>query len=287
MSVERATTLEEDIERLLACPRCHGRLTVEIARITCSSKGCPFEGAVKDDVVLTETVSEQSFFDDKHQVMQRGNEGEGVRCLCYEHQEQFLKAQLGPGSVVLDVGCGPALPYERGSDYFLIGLDPSYESIRANRQVDLRIFGSATSLPLPKQSVDAIFCFYSIHHMVGQTMSANRGIVARAFREFGRVLKSGGELLVFEVNPWPPFGLAETLVWNGARKAIGNKLDMYFWTGSSLADLGRKTFGNAQFRRVSFQAPMLSTFPPVFSMPWLRWPRLLYPFDANLFHWRI
>jgi ubiquinone/menaquinone biosynthesis C-methylase UbiE len=219
--------------------------------------------------------------------MQRGNAGEGVRCLCYWHQEEFLAQKLPPGAVVLDVGCGPALPYKRRSDYFLIGLDPSYQSIRANQDVDLRIYGSATSLPLPNESVDAVLCFYSIHHMVGQSLRANREIVTGAFGEFGRVLKSGGELFLFEVNPWFPFWLAETLVWNRARRAMGSKLDMYFWSGSSLAELGRKTLGNAHFQRVPFQAPMLSTFPPVFSMPWLQWPRFLYPFDANLFHWRI
>ena len=99
-----------------------------------------------------------------------------------------------PSSVVLDVGCGPALPYRRDPRWFVIGLERSFESLRRNADVDLRVHGTATALPLADRSIDAIVCFYSIHHMVGATVTQNRALVNAAFQEFGRVLKLHGEL---------------------------------------------------------------------------------------------
>jgi ubiquinone/menaquinone biosynthesis C-methylase UbiE len=287
-TLDRTRTLEELIEGVLACPNCHSSLDVHAGTVSCSSAVCTFEGRVADDVVLMERSPEESFFDDKHELMQRGNTGRGIRCLCYDQQQEYLRANLRPGAIVLDAGCGPALPYQRSADYFLIGLDPSYKSIRANTDVDLRVYGSATSLPVPDNSVDAILCLYSVHHMVGQSVETNHEIVRSVFHEFGRALKqSGGDLFIFEVNPWRPFWVLEQLVWNQARRVLNSTLDMYFWSESSLSDLGRSTFPNARFRQVPFPSPILSTFPPVFSMPWLQWPRFLYPFDATLFHWRV
>ena len=36
-------------------------------------------------------------FDDTHELMQHGNEGEGVRCLCYTQQARFIERELAPG----------------------------------------------------------------------------------------------------------------------------------------------------------------------------------------------
>lgn len=80
--------------------------------------------------------------------------------------------------------------------------------------MDLRIHGSATALPLADRSIDAIVCFYSIHHMVGATVAQNRALVNAAFQEFGRVLKLHGELFVFELAPRSSSVLCGT--WFGA-----------------------------------------------------------------------
>ena len=49
--------------------------------------------------------------DDRHAMMTAGNAQEGVRCLCYEDQAHVVEPLLKPGALVLDVGCGPTLPY--------------------------------------------------------------------------------------------------------------------------------------------------------------------------------
>ena len=53
-------------------------------------------------------------------------------------------------ALVLDVLLRADLPYaEKLADTFRIGLEASYDSIRANRSVDLRVYGSALEIPLP------------------------------------------------------------------------------------------------------------------------------------------
>jgi ubiquinone/menaquinone biosynthesis C-methylase UbiE len=230
--------------------------------------------------------SAPSFFDDRHAVMTAGNAREGVRCLCYDDQTSVVGPLLRPGAVVLDVGCGPSLPYLKPADTFVIGLEVSFASIRANQDVDLRVYGSALAIPLPDRSVDLVLAYYAVHHMTGQTLAENRRNLTHAFRELGRVVKSGGELLVFEVSPWRAIWLAEKLLWNTARSVIGSKLDMCFYPARVYERVGRATMPDARFSIESFAAPMISTFPPAFSVPWLPIPRFLYPFHVKLYRWR-
>jgi ubiquinone/menaquinone biosynthesis C-methylase UbiE len=287
IALDSAALLEERAGRVLACPRCRSRLEAHSGAIRCRNTACGVRGTISDGVVLIGDRAGASYFDDKHQVMQQGNEADGVRCLCYQHQARIVEPYLQPGMVVLDVGCGPALCYARPPDCFLIGLDPSRDSLRSNPALDLRVHGTAAALPLPDDSLDAILCFYSVHHMVGRSVIETRAMVRDALREFARTLRPGGNLFVFDVSPWWPFWLAEQAVWNLARRALDSRLDMYFWSARSLTTLARAVLPHTSFRSVPFATSMLSTFPPVFSLPWLRVPRMLYPFDVNLYHWRV
>ncbi len=89
-----------------------------------------------------------SFFDDKHEVMEHGSAEPGVRRCCYAEQATVIESAIPSGAVVVDVGCGPALPYRRAQPWVLIGVDLSYESLRANTEVDitgLRVGGGPAS----------------------------------------------------------------------------------------------------------------------------------------------
>jgi ubiquinone/menaquinone biosynthesis C-methylase UbiE len=279
--------LPEQVARILVCPRCRAALAVVDDTVRCQGATCGFVGVLAHDVVALGDRAATSFFDERHEVMTAGNAGEGVRCLCYEGQAAVVEPLLRPGSLVLDVGCGPTLPYKKPADAFVIGLDASYASIRANRNVDMRIYGSALDLPLPDQSVDIVLAYYAIHHMTGQTMAENRQSLLRAFRELGRVIKPGGELVVCEVSPWRAVWLGERLFWSTARSILGKKLDMCFYPADVYEQAGRAALPGAAFSVQSFGTSMFSSFPPVFSLPWLRIPRFLYPFDVNLYRWRI
>ncbi len=281
-----SSSLREQVEYLLVCPRCQSRLDATDAEVRCRSVACGFVGALANDVVLLGDRSRLSFFDDKHQVMAAGNEREGAQCICYERQSTLVESFLQPGMVVLDVGCGPTLPYQKPADSFVIGLEASYESIVVNDDVDMRIYGTAAELPFADRSLDAVLAFYAVHHMTGQNRAENRETVVQVFREFGRVIKPGGELLVFEVSPWPPFALVEKAIWNTARGILGRKLDMFFYSRRAYEALGRATLPEARLSIEPFQTPLTTTFPPVFSLPWFQLPRAMYPMDAILYRWR-
>ena len=280
MSNPLEKTLARSIEDHLACPRCHGPLTVRAEEISCS-RGCGFTGAIADGIAGMRGQRDGSFFDDKHAVMEHGSAEPGVRRCCYAEQARVIESSIPADAVVVDVGCGPALPYRRARSWTLIGVDLSYESLRANTEVDIRVYGSAADLPLADHSVDAIVSLYAIHHFGGQTLRENESRVARGFVEFGRVLKPGGSLFIFELSPWWPIWQAQRASWNLVRKLLPS-MDIFFWRERPLlkvaaAHLGRVT----TVRRVRFQAPVLTPIPPMFACPSLKIPRFLFPFHVR------
>jgi ubiquinone/menaquinone biosynthesis C-methylase UbiE len=272
------------LQRLLACPRCHSTVTVGPEHYECSS--CGFRAPLTGDLVHALQEKTDSFFDAHFKTMESGNQDEGIIRLCYERQAEIVRNLAKPGSTILDVGCGPALAYERSAEWTVVGLDPSLESLRSNDQLDLRLFGSAEHIPLRNSSIELIVCFYSVHHMVGQKRAENRTKVNAAFGEFARIIRPGGNILIFDMSPWLPVWLAECLLWNVAKSQLGSKLDMFFWHRSALARLGEKLFPVAKLEFLEFPTPLSTTFPPIFALPKFRLPRALYPLDPIGYRWR-
>ena len=62
---------------------------------------------------------------------------------------------------------------------------------------------------------------------------------------------------------------------------------MYFWRASALKQLGESFFRGATLHIETFRNPLFATFSPVFSLPALKIPRILYPFDINLYRWEL
>jgi SAM-dependent methyltransferase len=274
------------VEKWLSCPVGHGKLRVNGETITSGDPS--FRGEIVDGVAVMTGSIQRSFFDDKYETMQRGHQKEGEWLFCYAQQTALLTSYLRAGQLILDVGCGPSLPYSRPPGAVVVGLDPSFHSIRANEDVALRVNGSAAAIPMGDASIDVIVCFYSIHHMVGSTIAETRGNVARAFKEFGRVLKPEGALFIFEMTPIAPFYAFQRLLWNTIRRLAPRTLDMYFWSASSLAAVARENLPpGAAPEKLFFGTSAFTTIPPVFNLPWFKVPRLFYPLDAKLYRWRM
>lgn len=269
-------------QALLACPECHSDVSFEERVFSC--KSCAFSGTRKNNIISTLAAS-SAYFDNLHTVMTKNNERDTVFRLCYERQINLINSLLKPGMKVVDVGCGPSISYIKPEGVDLIGIEPSLSSLASNKSVDLCLHSSATNIPLANKSVDLIICLYSIHHMIGKTKAETRANVKNAFNEFNRIIKDNGQILIFEVNPWSPFYLAENLGWNLSKKILGDKFDFYFWSKKALSELGHKIFDNASVTFDSYNVGWTETFPPAFSLQWLKVPRFMYPFDVNLHHW--
>jgi len=217
--------------------------------------------------------------------MQRSNKLPEVWELCYAQQSRLASELIRPGDVVVDIGCGPVIHFEKPQDCVLIGVDPSFASIRVNEALDIRVFGGAEAMPLRDRSVDRVFFFYSIHHMTGQTVKENMTNLTTALRECGRVVRERGTLVIFDMNPWWPAWQAQRLTWDGAKKVLADKLDMFFWRGSVLQCLAKNSFSAKAFESRTFSVSSFLMFPPVFRLPNLKVPRFLYPFDIKMYKW--
>lgn len=123
-----------------------------------------------------------------------------VLAIAIDELEALLSPRLDRYPTIVDVGFGHghSLPMldQRFGPHTIIGLDIDPESVeRAADKVrdcasDVQLHvGNATSMDLPDASVDMVFCHQTLHHIVDQEA---------AVREFLRVLKPGGVLLMAE-----------------------------------------------------------------------------------------
>ena len=105
-------------------------------------------------------------------------------------------AHAQPGMNVLDAGCGwvrgcPLVaPLEK---MYIVGIDKDpkvHENKRCNETI---ICDLNKPLPLSDNSFDIVHCRWVIEHLEDPTIT---------FREFARVLKQGGYLLVLTPNVW-------------------------------------------------------------------------------------
>jgi demethylmenaquinone methyltransferase/2-methoxy-6-polyprenyl-1,4-benzoquinol methylase len=113
-------------------------------------------------------------------------------------RKSLREAGLKPGMEVLDVGCGPALTTQCaldvvGSTGRVIGLDPSIGMLREAKRGPCRqlVQGVGELLPFPEERFDFLSMGYALRHVADLKV---------AFREYRRVLRKGGILLLLEVS---------------------------------------------------------------------------------------
>jgi SAM-dependent methyltransferase len=98
-----------------------------------------------------------------------------------------------PGMTVLDAGCGGARGCSREAPWeemFIIGVDRD-PVVYANPFCNEKLVCDVSDLPFPEASFDLVHCRWLIEHLEDPLI---------AFREFARVLRPGGWLLVLTPN---------------------------------------------------------------------------------------
>ncbi|MCZ7423282.1 MULTISPECIES: methyltransferase domain-containing protein [unclassified Micromonospora] len=123
------------------------------------------------------------------------------------HGQLMDRANLRSGQRILEIGCGTgnlltALG-RRVPDIDALGIDPDPAALRRARRKAARHGlpiryeqAFAGALPLPDDSVDRVLSAFMLHHLDDDER-------ARALREAGRVLRSGGELHVLDIDGTP------------------------------------------------------------------------------------
>jgi len=276
-------------EQLLACPLCHSPVRAADEAFQCTDSRCGYTMRISRGVVLAQERHKESFFDGTHRQMSLSTQQCGTRRMCYVQQADWINRRLSkllPGDrVVVDVGCGPRLPYSRSDRYFLVGVDVSLESIQLNAEVDLRIFASSLGLPLKDKSVDAIVCFYLLHHLVGGSVREHYRNLEDTFKEFGRVLKPAGCLYGVEVSPIPPLFWIQRVTWGIVRR-LYPRLDMFFWSTQAMQEVSQKSLpAGTSLLEQEFHCPFWVMFPFVFAWPQFQLPRCFFPFRAYVYEW--
>lgn len=113
--------------------------------------------------------------------------------------------QLKPGEHVLDVGCGTGVltrlaAEEVGNDGEVIGIDASAEMIQVAKRKAAKVHSNADfklgvveSLPFEDEYFDIVLSSMMLHHLPPE-------LKVTGLREIFRVLKSGGRLMVVDVD---------------------------------------------------------------------------------------
>jgi demethylmenaquinone methyltransferase/2-methoxy-6-polyprenyl-1,4-benzoquinol methylase len=140
----------------------------------------------------------RQLFDDSAGIYDRvdalGSCGRGV----LYRQEALGRAGLQPGAQVLDVACGTGLMSLAATRLTqgritLVGVDPSPGmSALARAKLPIEFHeGVAEALPVPDAAFDFVMMGYALRHVPDWT---------RAFREFARVLRPGGRVVLLEIT---------------------------------------------------------------------------------------
>jgi SAM-dependent methyltransferase len=161
--------------------------------------------------------------------------------------EQELLRFIGPNDqeTVLDAGCGTGVNIVRlhGKVARIFGMDYAAASVQRCRR-KLQEYGihnahiqvaSVTAVPLASQSVDKVLCLSVLHYLDDEE-------VERALREFARVLRPGGEMILHVKNLsslyWTSLRLAKKMKALFRKRGLSEHVRSFGWYEKKLESLG-------------------------------------------------
>jgi len=119
-------------------------------------------------------------------------------------RSRFVLERSPPPGRVLDVGCGTGALAARLArlGYTVVGLDPSrgmLDVLRERAPEVEAMRGSGTELPFEDGEFDLSLSVATMHHI------ADAGAVRQTLAEMVRVVKPGGQVLIWDHNPRNPY----------------------------------------------------------------------------------
>jgi SAM-dependent methyltransferase len=155
--------------------------------------------------------------------------------------KDLIRQNVAPGTRLLDAGCGHYLEFSRelADTVEVVGVDLEEKLETQNRQSPYAVRGDLGCLPLPSEYFDVVISRSVVEHLADPP-----GV----FREFHRVLKPGGKVILSTPNKWDYISVAARLTpysWHRAMvsRMLGVSEDDVFPTlyrANTLSKLGEE-----------------------------------------------
>lgn len=129
----------------------------------------------------------------------------------------LVDSVINKKTVLLDAGCGKKslMARHNGKAAFAAGMDISKEAIRTNKAFRNRVAGDSYSLPFRDESFSLVVSQWMIEHIERPET---------VMREFHRVLRRGGDLIVATNSVYHPMMLLSAVLPTGLRDGLKRRI---------------------------------------------------------------
>jgi ubiquinone/menaquinone biosynthesis C-methylase UbiE len=131
--------------------------------------------------------------------------------------KDLIRQYVSPGTRLLDAGCGRYLEFSRelADTVEVVGVDMEEQLDTENRVSPYAIRGDLEYLPFPPNYFDVVISRSVVEHLTDP---------GRVFREFHRVLKPGGRVILSTPNKWDYISIAARLTPYSWHRALVSKM---------------------------------------------------------------
>src|SRR3954447_10236537 len=132
---------------------------------------------------------------DRHKCQELFNRYYAGRKFSRGQYQELIQQHVFPGARLLDAGCGRDLEFSRefSDTVRVIGVDLEEHLDTRNARSPYALRGNLERLPFPDAYFDVIISRSVVEHLANPQ---------QVFREFSRVLKPGGKVILSTPNKW-------------------------------------------------------------------------------------
>ena len=123
----------------------------------------------------------------------------------HDYYDGELAPLINGKAVLLDAGCGEKgiIDKYRGKNRLSVGIDLEFEALKRNASLDKLLSADVAKLPFKDSCFDVVICQWVVEHI------KEPGLV---YREFARVLKPNGDLIIVTNSVFNPLMLISAIL---------------------------------------------------------------------------
>lgn len=135
----------------------------------------------------------------------------------HDYYDDVLAPLINKKIALLDAGCGEKgiMDKYKGECKLSVGIDLTMENLKRNKSLDYLLFGDLQSLPFKNSSYDIIITQWVLEHISNPK---------QVFKEFNRVLKPNGDLIIVTNSIYNPIMLISALLPASIRDKMKKKV---------------------------------------------------------------